>query len=147
MKKKIRASNFLNTENVTLESKSPGISPDPESGQAILIRKIRVLNLADISHVRKLSMMLFSALNRTTRLEQFQLAGRLLEKYQNNFLLATQNSSLTLPAESLFFASAKTSSISLGCSLVTDKSRVPKPAAGITAFLSTKSLFLETQGL
>jgi hypothetical protein len=38
-------------------------------------------------------MMLFSALNRTTRLEQFQLAGRLLEKYQNNFLLATQNSS------------------------------------------------------
>jgi hypothetical protein len=34
----------------------------------------------------------FCALNRTTRLEQFQLAGPLLEKCQNNFLLATQNS-------------------------------------------------------
>jgi hypothetical protein len=85
-------------------------SPDPESGQAILIRKIRVLNLADILHLRKLSMMLFSALNRTTRLEQFQLAGPLLEKYQNNFLLATQNSSLKLQAESLLFAFAKTGS-------------------------------------
>jgi len=71
--------------------RTPRTSPDPESGQAILIRKIRVLNLADILHVRKLSMMLFSALNRTTRLEQFQLAGPLLEKYQNNFLLTTQN--------------------------------------------------------
>jgi hypothetical protein len=37
--------------------------------------------------------MLFCALNRTTRLEQFQLAGPLLEKYQNNFLPTTQNSS------------------------------------------------------
>jgi hypothetical protein len=55
-------------------------------------------------------MMLFCALNRTTRLEQFQLAGRLLEKYQNNFLLAIQNSSLTLQAESLLFAFAKTGS-------------------------------------
>src|SRR2546428_12043207 len=48
-------------------------------GQAILIRKIRVLNLADILHVRKLSMMLFCALNRTTRLEQFQLADPSLQ--------------------------------------------------------------------
>jgi hypothetical protein len=41
--------------------------------------------------------------------------------------------------KSPFFALAKTGSISFGCSLVTDKSRVPKPAAGITAFLSTES--------
>jgi hypothetical protein len=55
-------------------------------------------------------MMQFCALNRTTRLEQFQLARPLLEKYQNNFLLTTQNSSLTLQAESLLFAFAKTGS-------------------------------------
>jgi hypothetical protein len=84
-------------------------------------------------------MMLFCALNRTTRLEQFQLAGPLLEKYQNNFLPTTQNSSLRIPAESLFFAFAKTGSISFVCSFVTDKSRVPKPAAGITAFLNTRT--------
>jgi hypothetical protein len=66
------------------------MSPDPESGQAILIRKIRALNLADILHLRKLSMMLFCALNRTTRLEQFQLAGPLPEKSQKQLLLATR---------------------------------------------------------
>jgi len=81
-------------------------------------------------------MMLFRALNRTTRLEQSQLAGPLLEKYQNNFLLTTQDSSLRLQKESLFFAFAKTGSMSFGRSLVTDKTSVPKPAAGITAFLT-----------
>jgi hypothetical protein len=56
------------------------MKPDPESGQAILIRKIRALNLADILHLRKLSMVLFCALNPTTRLEQFQLGGTPLRK-------------------------------------------------------------------
>ena len=57
-------------------------SPEPESGQAILIRKIRALNLADILHLRKRSMVLFCALNRTTRLEQFQPAGPFSENSQ-----------------------------------------------------------------
>jgi hypothetical protein len=70
------------------------MKPDPESGQAVLIRKIRALNLADILHLGKLSMVLFCALNPMTRLEQFQLGGTLLEKSQNNFLLATQDSCL-----------------------------------------------------
>src|SRR2546430_9698237 len=39
--------------------------------------------------------------------------------------------------KSPFIALAKTGSISFGCSLVTDKSLVPIPAAGITAFLNT----------
>jgi len=70
------------------------MKPDPESGQAILIRKIRALNLADILHLRKLSMVLFCALNPTTRLEQFQLVGPLSEKSQKQLLPATQNSCL-----------------------------------------------------
>src|SRR6267143_3408540 len=41
--------------------------------------------------------------------------------------------------KSPFFALAKTGSISFGCSFVTDRSLVPSPAAGITAFLSTES--------
>jgi len=37
------------------------------------------------------------------------------------------------------FALAKIGSISFGCSFVTDKSRVPKPETGITAFLNTSN--------
>jgi hypothetical protein len=67
---------------------------DLESEQAILIRKIRALNLADILHLRKLSMVPLCALNRTTRLEQFQLTGPLLKKSQKQLLPATQDGSL-----------------------------------------------------
>jgi hypothetical protein len=69
-------------DSISRAKKSFRTSPDPESGQAILIRKIRALNLADILHLRKRSMVLFCALSRTTRLEQFQLAGPLSEKSQ-----------------------------------------------------------------
>jgi hypothetical protein len=77
-----------------LKANNRRTSLDPESGQAILIRKIRALNLADILHLRKLSMVLFCALNPTTRLEQFQLVGPLSEKSQKQLLPATQTSCL-----------------------------------------------------
>jgi hypothetical protein len=63
-------------------------------GRRFLICEIRALNHADILRLEKRSTVLFCALKRETRLDQFQLARALSEKYQNNFLLTTQNRSL-----------------------------------------------------
>jgi hypothetical protein len=49
-------------------------SPDPESGQAISNCEIFALILADNLHSGNQWSVLFSALNRKTRLDQFQLA-------------------------------------------------------------------------
>jgi hypothetical protein len=52
------------------------------------------LNHADILHLEKHSTLLFRALNRKTRLEQFQLAGPVFGNSQNILLLATGMSRL-----------------------------------------------------
>ena len=70
--------------------KTPRISPDPESGQAILISKIFTLDHADNLQLGKRSTVLISAVERRTRPEQFQLAESLSEKSQKQLLLATQ---------------------------------------------------------
>jgi hypothetical protein len=58
------------------------MKPDTESGQAILIRKIRALNYADNLHRAKRLTVLLCALKRETGWNQFQLAGPLSEKSQ-----------------------------------------------------------------
>jgi hypothetical protein len=70
--------------------KTPGISPDPESGQSILISKIFTLDHADNLQLGKRSTVLISAVERRTRPEQLQLAESLSEKSQKQLLLATQ---------------------------------------------------------
>jgi hypothetical protein len=52
------------------------MNPDLESGLAILICEIFTLILADNLHLGNQWSVLFSALNRKTRLDQFQLARR-----------------------------------------------------------------------
>jgi hypothetical protein len=56
------------------EKKSPGISPDRQTGQAILICEIFTLIHADNSHFQKRLTSIFCAVNCETRPDRFQLA-------------------------------------------------------------------------
>src|SRR5713226_4401761 len=73
--------------------KSFRTSPDPESGQAIPIRKIFTLDHADNLQLGKPSTIPFRGLKRKARLEQIQLAIHLSIKSQKQLILATQKSS------------------------------------------------------
>jgi hypothetical protein len=69
------------------------ISPDLESGEAILICEILALILAHNLQLEKCYTGPFSAPNRKTRPDQLQLAGPPSEKSQKIVILTTQNSS------------------------------------------------------
>jgi hypothetical protein len=57
-----------------LDLDKPKTSPDPESGQAISNCEMFTLILADNLHLGNQQSVLFCALNRKTRADQFQLA-------------------------------------------------------------------------
>jgi hypothetical protein len=70
------------------------MSPDPESGQAILICEFFTLDHAPTLQLGKTSNVPFSALNNQTHPDQFQLARPLSKKSEKQLLLATQSCSL-----------------------------------------------------
>jgi hypothetical protein len=70
--------------------RTPRTSPDPESGQAILICEFFTLDHAPTLQLGKSSTVPFSALNNQTHLDQVHLARLPSEKSQKQLLLATQ---------------------------------------------------------
>jgi hypothetical protein len=72
---------------------TPRTSPDPESGQAILICEFFTLDHAPTLQLGKSSTVPFSTLNNQTHLDQVHLARLPSEKSQKQLLLATQNNS------------------------------------------------------
>src|SRR2546427_13118077 len=72
--------------------KSPGTSPDPESGQAILDHRFSRRSIGSISTLEKRSTVPFRTANYRNSLDQFQLGERPLEKRGVGIFFSRQES-------------------------------------------------------